>query len=81
MSAPRQCAQCHSDVTDHFAGSTHSRLALTGADPKVGDTGCESCHGPGSLHVAAGGGAGTHRQSRASPPRPASSATLTSAAR
>ena len=24
----KQCAQCHSNVTDHFAGSTHSRLAL-----------------------------------------------------
>ncbi len=63
----KACAQCHTDQTDHFGGSTHSRLALTGADPKVGDTGCESCHGPGSMHIAAGGGAGTIINPRKSP--------------
>jgi len=51
------CVECHADVTDHFATATHARLAL--ADPKVGDTGCEACHGPGSLHVNSGGAAGT----------------------
>jgi len=63
----KACVQCHSDQTDHFAGSTHSRLALSGADPKVGDTGCESCHGPGSTHVKAGGAAGTIINPRKSP--------------
>jgi predicted CXXCH cytochrome family protein len=53
----KQCAQCHTEVVEHFAGSTHARLAL--ADAKLGDTGCEACHGPGSRHVAAGGGPGT----------------------
>ena len=53
----KECVQCHSDQTDHFAGSTHARLKLAGA--KIGDTGCEACHGPGSIHVASGGKAGT----------------------
>ena len=61
----KECAQCHSDTTDHFGSSTHARLAT--ADPKVGDTGCESCHGPGSIHVAAGGGKGTIINPRKSP--------------
>jgi len=52
----KECAQCHTDVTDHFRNSTHAKVAL--ADPKVGDTGCEACHGPGSIHVAASNGPG-----------------------
>ncbi len=61
----KQCSQCHSDQTDHFATASHARLAL--ADPKVGDTGCEACHGPGSLHVASGGSKGTIINPRRSP--------------
>ncbi|RFC42550.1 MAG: Doubled CXXCH motif (Paired CXXCH 1) [Verrucomicrobia bacterium] len=53
----KECAQCHTDQTDHFATASHARLNL--ADPKVGETGCEACHGPGSVHVAAGGGKGS----------------------
>ncbi|MFI5356122.1 MAG: cytochrome c3 family protein [Opitutales bacterium] len=53
----KQCAQCHADKTDHFATATHAKLALGG--PKVGSTGCEACHGPGSAHDQAGGGRGT----------------------
>ena len=53
----KECAQCHTDKTDHFGNASHAKLAL--ADAKVGDTGCEACHGPGSLHAAAGGGKGT----------------------
>ena len=53
----KECAQCHEDNTAHFAGATHSKLAFK--DAKVGDIGCESCHGAGSIHVKAGGGKGT----------------------
>lgn len=49
----KACAECHEDTTSHFAGSTHAKLAIS--ESKVGDTGCEACHGPGSLHVKAGG--------------------------
>jgi predicted CXXCH cytochrome family protein len=61
----KDCTQCHSDKTEHFASATHSRLALS--DAKVGDTGCEACHGPGSLHVSSGGARGTIVNPRKSP--------------
>lgn len=48
------CVECHANQTSHFKSSSHSRVAL--ADPKLGPTGCETCHGPGSLHAKAGGG-------------------------
>ncbi|MFI5335738.1 MAG: cytochrome c3 family protein [Opitutales bacterium] len=53
----KACAQCHDDKTGHFATSTHARLGLK--DDKGRDIGCESCHGPASKHIAAGGGKGT----------------------
>jgi predicted CXXCH cytochrome family protein len=53
----KACVECHADQTAHFGTATHARLAL--ADPKVGDTGCEACHGPGSVHVNSGGARGT----------------------
>jgi predicted CXXCH cytochrome family protein len=53
----KECAQCHEDTGKHFGSSTHAKVAV--ADPKLGDTSCEACHGPGSLHVKAGGSKGT----------------------
>ncbi|WP_158277585.1 cytochrome c3 family protein [Opitutus sp. ER46] len=53
----KECSQCHEDVAGHFDTATHAKLAF--ADAKVGSTGCEACHGPGSLHVKSGGGRGT----------------------
>lgn len=52
-----ECKECHGDLVQHFASSTHARLTAPGENAK--NIGCESCHGPGSLHVQQGGGAGT----------------------
>jgi predicted CXXCH cytochrome family protein len=51
------CADCHADITRVFPASVHARLHLeTSAMP--GQFGCESCHGPGSKHIAQGGRGG-----------------------
>ena len=49
------CASCHDKQYREFQESTHARISVPG-DPK--EQGCEMCHGPGSLHVEAGGGRG-----------------------
>ncbi len=53
----KDCAQCHENVTNGFHDSTHAKLLVPGDATK--NLGCESCHGPGSVHSAKGGGAGT----------------------
>jgi len=45
------CAECHGDVVAGFSGATHSWLQNHDGT----EVGCESCHGPGSLHVQTGG--------------------------
>ena len=50
----KTCAECHAELVRDFATSTHARLKAEGKD-----IGCESCHGPGSLHVQTGGAAHT----------------------
>ena len=50
-----QCSLCHEDVVKRFPGSAHARIHAEDVDGQ-GLSGCESCHGPGSLHVAAGDG-------------------------
>ncbi|HWA85263.1 MAG TPA: cytochrome c3 family protein [Opitutus sp.] len=61
----KACAECHDDITGRFHDATHAKLMAPGENAK--DIGCESCHGPGSLHVKAGGGAGTIVNPRKSP--------------
>jgi len=51
------CRECHVDYVRDFPSSPHARVHLETAQ-LPGQTGCESCHGPGSRHVAAGGGWG-----------------------
>jgi predicted CXXCH cytochrome family protein len=61
----KECAVCHKDKAINFATASHSRLAF--ADASVGATGCEACHGPGSLHQQSSGARGTIVNPRRSP--------------
>lgn len=65
FSGTKECAECHAEITAKFYNATHSRLAL--GDAKAGDTGCEACHGPASIHIKSGGARGTIVNPRKSP--------------
>ena len=61
----KECATCHDKIVRDFRTADHAKLMAKGDNAK--DMGCESCHGPGSKHVAAGGGAGTIVNPKKSP--------------
>jgi predicted CXXCH cytochrome family protein len=46
------CADCHDGIVAGFRDADHARLQAQGENAI--ETGCESCHGPGSLHADSG---------------------------
>jgi predicted CXXCH cytochrome family protein len=56
----KACVDCHAKITRAFPASPHARL-----HPEIGQMagqyGCESCHGPGSKHIAMGGRGGREK--------------------
>src|SRR5262245_14765636 len=50
----KACLDCHRNITQIFPASPHARLQVENS-PMKGQSGCESCHGPGSKHIAMGG--------------------------
>jgi predicted CXXCH cytochrome family protein len=49
----KECEQCHDEITRSFATADHVRLIAQGKNGI--NAGCESCHGPASLHSDSGG--------------------------
>ena len=49
----KECEQCHEEITRSFRTADHARLIAEG--PNALGAGCESCHGPASLHSESGG--------------------------
>ena len=49
----KECEQCHEEIYRGFATADHARLIAQG--PNAINAGCESCHGPASLHSESGG--------------------------
>lgn len=61
----KECATCHEKLVRDFRTADHAKLQAKGKNAV--DMGCESCHGPGSKHVEAGGGKGLIINPRKSP--------------
>jgi predicted CXXCH cytochrome family protein len=59
------CAECHAEIARGFVTASHARLKAPGAHAV--NVGCESCHGPGSIHQQSGGARGTIINMRKSP--------------
>jgi predicted CXXCH cytochrome family protein len=49
----KECEQCHDELYKNFATADHARLMAPGTNAL--NAGCESCHGPCSLHSDSGG--------------------------
>jgi predicted CXXCH cytochrome family protein len=49
----KECEQCHEEIYKNFVTADHARLIADG--PNALNAGCESCHGPASLHSDSGG--------------------------
>jgi predicted CXXCH cytochrome family protein len=56
----KACADCHDKIARAFPASPHARLHLENGG-MAGQNGCESCHGPGSKHIALGSQSGLDR--------------------
>ena len=49
----KECEQCHDEICKNFPTADHARLIAPGKNGL--GAGCESCHGPASVHVESGG--------------------------
>jgi predicted CXXCH cytochrome family protein len=50
----KECEQCHDEIYRDFMTADHARLISAG--PNALSVGCESCHGPSSVHAGTGEG-------------------------
>ncbi|MFZ0825787.1 MAG: cytochrome c3 family protein [Verrucomicrobiia bacterium] len=69
-----ECEQCHEEIYRGFQTADHSRLIAEGTNSI--NVGCESCHGPCSLHSDSGGETKPPFSFSAGRPQPASAALL-----